>query len=59
MASMRMALSPAQAALCSGVLWEAATVPGWHRGLRAIALLVTRTSRARSHRTPDAAAYVI
>src|SRR5215831_21046182 len=45
----------AQAALCSEVLSEAAAVPGWHRGLCIIALLVARTSGARSHRTPDAA----
>src|SRR5215471_20630306 len=32
----------AQAALCSDVLSEAATVPGWHRGLCVVALLVTR-----------------
>src|SRR5215468_8665818 len=44
----------AQAALCSDVLSEAAAVPGWHRGLCVIALLVARTSGARSHRTPDA-----
>jgi len=35
----------------SHVLSEAAAVPGWHRGLCVIALLVTRTSGARSHRT--------
>src|SRR5262249_28377396 len=48
-------LSPAQAALCSDVLSEAAAVPGWHRGLCVIALLVARTSGARSHGTSDAA----
>src|SRR6516165_6494612 len=37
-------LSPAQAALCSDVLSEAAAVPDRHRGLCVIALLVTRTS---------------
>jgi Beta-lactamase len=36
-------LSPAEAALCSDVLSEAAAVPGWHRGMCVIALLVTRT----------------
>src|SRR5215475_13057032 len=45
----------AQAALCSDVLSEAATVPGWHRSVCVVALLVTRTSGARSHCTPDAA----
>src|SRR5258708_33976892 len=47
-------LSPAEAELCSDVLSEAAAVPGWHRGLCVMALLVARTSGARSHRTPDA-----
>ena len=35
-----------EAALCPGVLPEAATMPGWHRGLRLISLLVARTSGA-------------
>src|SRR5215471_5712004 len=45
----------AQATICSDVLSEAAAVPGWHRGMRVIALLVARTSGARSHRAPDVA----
>jgi len=34
---------------------EATAVPGWHRGLRLVTPLVTRTPGARSHRSPDAA----
>jgi hypothetical protein len=34
-------LPSAQATICSGVLSEAAIVPGWHRGLRIAALWST------------------
>src|SRR5215467_9283364 len=43
----------AQAALCSDVLSEAATVSGRHRGLCVIALLVARTTGLQPHFTPD------
>ena len=39
----------------SGVLSEAATMPGWHRGLRLVAPLVARTSGAWPYRAADAA----
>ena len=34
---------------------EAATMPGWHRGLRLISPLVARTPGTRSYRSADAA----
>src|ERR1039457_6345974 len=46
---------PVKAALCPDVLSEAATMPGWHRGLRLVAPLVARTPGTRSYRTADAA----
>ena len=39
----------------SGVLPEVTAMPDWHRGLRVIALLVTRAPGTRSHCTTDAA----
>src|SRR5664279_1299685 len=36
-------------------LSEAATMPGWHRGLRIVSPLVARTSCARPYRSADAA----
>ena len=36
-------------------LSEAATMPGWHRGLRLVPPLVARTSGARPYRSADAA----
>ena len=38
---------PVEAAVCAGVLSEAASMPGWHRGLRLASPLVARTSGAR------------
>src|SRR5712671_2634621 len=46
---------PDQAALRSGVLPEAAAVPGWHRSLCLGASLVAPTASAWPHRSPDAA----
>ena len=39
----------------SGILPEAAAVPGWHRSLRLVASLVARTPGARPHGSADAA----
>ena len=39
----------------SGVLSEAAIMPGWHRGLRLVSPLVARTSGTRPYRSADAA----
>ena len=39
----------------SGVLSEVTAMPDWHRGLRVIALLVTRAPGTGSHCTTDAA----
>ncbi len=36
------------------VLPEAATMPGWHRGLRLVSLLVARTSGTRPYLAIDA-----
>jgi hypothetical protein len=41
-------------ALCPGVLWEAAALPGWHRGLCLVTLLVARAAGIRSYRASDA-----
>ena len=49
---------PDQAALRSGVLPEAAAVPGRHRSLCLGASLVAPTASAWPHRSPDAPAYV-
>src|SRR5471032_1672971 len=46
---------PVEAALRPGVLSEAATMPGWHRGLRLVAPLVARTPGTRSYRAINAA----
>ena len=46
---------PVEAALRPGVLSEAATMPGWHRGLRLVSPLVARTPGARPYRSADAA----
>jgi hypothetical protein len=46
---------PVEASLRPGVLSEPATMPGWHRGLRLVSLLVARTSGARPYRPIDAA----
>ena len=46
---------PVEAAVCAGVLSEAAIMPGWHRGLRLVSPLVARTSGARPYRSADAA----
>ena len=40
---------------CTGVLSEAATMSGWHRGLRIVAPLVARTPGTRPYRAIDAA----
>src|SRR5215469_403490 len=44
-----------EAPVCCGVLSEGAVVPGRDRGLRHIALLVTRAQGARAHGAADAA----
>ena len=38
-----------------GVLPETATMPGWHRGLRLVALLVARAPSTRPYGAVDAA----
>src|ERR1700674_2584628 len=45
----------AEAPLPSGILREAAAVPGWYQSLRLIASLVAPTQGARPYRAPDAA----
>jgi len=42
----------------SWLSFRAATMPGWHRGLRLISPLVARTPGTRSYRSADAAGYV-
>ena len=44
-----------EASVRSGVLSEVTAMPDWHRGLRVIALLVTRAPGTGSHCTTDAA----
>src|SRR6476660_8061096 len=46
---------PVEASLRPGVLSEAATMPGWHRGLRLVSLLVARAPGTRPYRAIDAA----
>ena len=46
---------PVEAAVCAGVLSEAAIMPGWHRGLRLVSPLVARTAGAWAYCSADAA----
>src|SRR6476620_6597060 len=47
--------SSTEAAVCAGFLSEAATMPGWLRGLRLVSLLVARAPGTRPYRAIDAA----
>ena len=46
---------PFEASHRSGVLSEAAAMPGWHRGLRLVSPLVARTAGTWPYRAIDAA----
>src|SRR5215468_11563307 len=47
--------SAVEASLCSRVLWQVGSVPGWHRGLRFISLLGTPASGIGTQCASDAA----
>src|ERR1017187_882631 len=44
-----------EASLRAGILPEAAAMPGWHRSVCVLSLLVARTAVARPHGSADAA----